>query len=345
MKKISLILVVAMLLTCMSVFTVSASAAEAPEDPPEDLEPITLKFGHYYAKGNFFDDLSNLFADTVEELSGGVMKVDVYTDSVLGNEEQLIEGAQGGTVDLIITGTLLQTTVPMLGIVQGPFLFENWEHAKTVMNGELGKEIYDKFEDGGMRAICTFPEGFREFVLVKPIRSMEDFKGYQMRMGPYQNMLALAHALGCAEQTSPMVDVFTSLQTGVYDGCDAVYTAITAYAWYEPANYVLETHHSFSSSCIAISSITWDKLSDAQKAILEEASAIVSEQAWAQAEEVEQEHKQAVIDEGVEIIEVDDEWRAQMKEATWSVWEDLFASVPGMEDLYNRIQAVAPSAQ
>ena len=346
-KTLSLILVAVMLMA----LALSGCGTEAPSqesttpqgstNPGTEVEPITLKFAHHYSTDSFFGQLAQTFSDTVAEMSGGAIDVQIFSDSVLGTEEQAIEALQGGTIDFTITGTMLQTTVPMLGLVQGPFLFENWEHAKTVMQGELGDRIYAMFEEGGLKAICTFGEGFREFVLVNPIYSMEDFQGYPMRMASYANMLALADALGCNTTGSPMGEVFTSMQTGVFDGCDAVYSAITSYSWQEVANYILESNHAFSSSAICISTKTWDKLTDAQKQILEEASAVVSDDAWAQAEQVEQEEKQKVIDAGCEIITPDEEFIEQMKEATYSVWEDMFAEVDGMEDLYNDIKALA----
>ena len=344
MKKfIALALVVIMMMALLAGCGAKDDPATASTDNSADsssAEPVVLKFGHHYANDGVFGDIANDFKATVEELSGGSIKVEVYSDGVLGTEEQLIEQLQGGTVDLTITGTMLQTTVPMLGLVQGPFLFKDWEHAKTVMTGELGEEIYAMFEQGGLKAICSFGEGFRHFVLVKPIESMDDFAGYRMRMASYKNMLALADALGCATTNSPMGEVFTSLQTGVFDGCDAVYTAITDYSWQEPANYVLESAHAFSASAICISTKTWDKLTDEQKAIIEEACVSVSDRAWAAAEQIEADAKASIADD-VEFIIPSEEFRNEMAEASYSVWEDMFASVEGMEDLYNRIQDAA----
>lgn len=336
MKKfLSLILAVVMVVAVFATTGASAVADDAK------VEPIKLTFGHHYANDSVFGDIVNNFADTVREMSDGAIDIQVFSDSALGTEMQLIEALQAGTVDFTLTGTMLQTTVPMLGIVQGPFLFESWEHAKNVMQGELGDQIYAMFEEGGLKAICTFGEGFREFVLVKPIYSMDDFAGYRMRMASYKNMLALATSLGCATTNSPMGDVFTSLQTGVFDGCDAVYSAITAYSWQEPAKYVLESNHAFSSSAICIATKTWETLTDAQKEVLEAASKVVSDQAWAAVEDVENEQKQIVADAGVEFIPVDEEFHKQMVEATFTVWEDMFANVPGMEELYYAIKDLA----
>lgn len=349
MKKITS-LVLAAIMVMMFFITACGSPSTAPATEPTapveaedktEMEPITLKFGHHYANEGVFGDIANNFKAAVEEKSNGAITVEIFSDGSLGTEEQLIEQLQGGTVDLTITGTMLQTTVPMLGLVQGPFLFESWEHAKKVMTGDLGKEIYAMFEQGGLKAICSFGEGFREFVLVEPINSMEDFSGYRMRMASYKNMLALADSLGCATTNSPMAEVFTSLQTGVFDGCDAVYTAVTDYSWFEPANYILESDHAFSASAICISTKTWDKLSDAQKAAIEEACVVVSDAAWAAAEQNEADAKQICVDEGVEIIEPSAEFHDQMVTATYKVWEDMFANVDGMEDLYNRIKAAA----
>ena len=65
-------------------------------------------------------------AELVEERSGGDVVIEVYPDRQLGEEREMVEGLQLGSVDMTVVSTgPLGSFVPEINILDLPFLFED----------------------------------------------------------------------------------------------------------------------------------------------------------------------------------------------------------------------------
>ena len=63
-------------------------AADAPSaDAAAEIEEITLTMADPATTGTFLTNNAQFFCDTVEELSGGKMKIDLFADGLLGTED------------------------------------------------------------------------------------------------------------------------------------------------------------------------------------------------------------------------------------------------------------------
>lgn len=78
--------------------TAPADSSAAPADSGE--AEYVLKLGDVLAEDHPHSQSYYWFADRVAELTGGKVKVEVYVNSSLGNQSDLVEGLSLGTVQI-----------------------------------------------------------------------------------------------------------------------------------------------------------------------------------------------------------------------------------------------------
>ena len=68
-------------------------------------KPIALKLGHAVAPEHPYHLGAMKFSELVAQRTKGRVKIDVYPSTQLGNERDMVEGLQLGTIDLVVTST------------------------------------------------------------------------------------------------------------------------------------------------------------------------------------------------------------------------------------------------
>jgi TRAP-type transport system periplasmic protein len=101
--------------------------------------------------------------------------------------------------------------------------------------------------------------------LNKPI-STPDLTGLKIRITPvYRDFF---QALGATVVQTPPGEVYTSLERGVVDGYGWPITGIFDLGWHEKTKYRVDPGFYTVEVSVLVNKTTWDKLSDAQKAVL-----------------------------------------------------------------------------
>src|SRR5437764_8677422 len=102
------------------------------------------------------------FAREVEKRTNGRYKVQNFYAGALGAERESLEGVQLGTLDLTMTSTgPVPNFVPDVAILDIPFLFRDYAHARAVLDGPIGQDLLKKFDAKGIKALAWGENGFR----------------------------------------------------------------------------------------------------------------------------------------------------------------------------------------
>jgi len=173
-----------------------------------------LKIGYATTQASHYGVGSTAFCDEVEKGTQGRYKCQQFPSSALGGEREMIEAVQLGTLDLVNTSTgPVGNFVPEVKIVDIPFLFRDYDHARKVMDGPIGQDILTKFPAKGLVALSWTENGFRHMTnskraIVKP----EDASGLKMRT--MENKVHMDGYRAFGIQPTPMAfpEVFGALQ-------------------------------------------------------------------------------------------------------------------------------------
>ena len=142
-----------------------------------------LKIGWTNAIDSHYGIMATTFNDEIAKRTDGRYKLQYFTMGALGGEREMLEAVQLGTQDMVITSTgPVGNFVAETRIVDIPYLFRDYDHARKVLDGPIGQDILTKFPAKGLVAITWMENGFRHITNNKrSIKTPEDVKGLKIR--------------------------------------------------------------------------------------------------------------------------------------------------------------------
>jgi tripartite ATP-independent transporter DctP family solute receptor len=167
----------------------------------------------------------------------------------------MVEGLQLGTIDLVVTSTgPLGGFVPKMFVVDLPFLFRDREHSYKVLDGPIGREIFEAFSAKGIKGLAFWENGFRQITNnVRPIEKPEDLKGIKIRTMENKVHLASFRAFGASPTPMAWSEVYTALQQKTIDAQENPIAIIYYQKIYEVQKYLALTGHFYSPTPLLMS--------------------------------------------------------------------------------------------
>ena len=134
------------------------------------------------------------------------IQLDVYDNGTLGNERDVIEGNQLGTVDVAITSFgVVSNFAALTAVMNLPFMFKDFDAVEAALNNSAMQPVWDQIESGaGLKFLGVYSQGFRHVVSNKGvITSLDDFKGLKIRVPEADLYVNTFTALGASPTRSP----------------------------------------------------------------------------------------------------------------------------------------------
>lgn len=228
---------------------------------------VVLKLAHVQPETHAFHKGSVKFAETLKEVSGGTMEVQLFPNGVMGNERDLLEALQIGSIDVVtVTSALTSKFSANYQVFSLPFLFDSYGDAFRVMDDE---SIREKLGGGlikkGIRPIAYWIGGARSYYGRTGVEALPDFKGKKVRTMEDPYYLSTWQSLGAIPTPLPFGEVYTALQTGLVDGAEGAINTYVSKKFYESAPNVAMVNYVYSVQPLHIAESRWRKLSDEQK--------------------------------------------------------------------------------
>jgi tripartite ATP-independent transporter DctP family solute receptor len=266
LKTLSSKILAGLLIPGMMLLAGAASAA--------DIQKRTLKFPSASNKGHPQVLGVQKFADLVAEKSGGKITVKPFPGGVLGADLQTVSAMQGGTVDLtVMNASLLAGNVKEMAVLDFPYMFNTAEEADAVLDGPVGRKLLDKLPEKGLVGLAYWDLGFREMQTNKrPITKAEDLQGLKMRVIPTPIYVEFMNATGANAVPMPFTETYTALEQGAIDGMTNPLLNIPDGKYNEVSKHLTLTNHMYTPQIVIASKRTWDKLSEEERKILQEAA-------------------------------------------------------------------------
>jgi tripartite ATP-independent transporter DctP family solute receptor len=237
-------------------------------------KPLSLKLGHAVAPVHPYHLGAVRFSELVAQRTGGKVKVEVYPSTQLGNERDMVEGLQLGTIDLVVTSTgPVGGFVPKMFVVDLPFLFRDRDHAYKVLDGPIGRDLLSALSAKSIRGLAFWENGFRQITNnVRPIEKPADLKGIKIRTMENKVHLAAFRAFGASPTPMAWSEVYTALQQRTIDGQENPIAIIHDHKLYEVQKYLALTGHFYSPALLLMSEKSFNRLSkDVQKIMVDTA--------------------------------------------------------------------------
>lgn len=298
-----------------------------------------IKIGYALAEDSHYGAGAKAFEESLKNSLGDQFTFRHFPSSGLGGEREVLEGLQLGTVEMTIAsdGTL-SNFVPEVGVLGIPFLLRDKDHARAVLDGEIGDEMLAKFENAGLHALAWGEQGFRHITSNRgPIETPADLEGLKIRTMENPVHIEAFRALGAAPTPMAWPEVIGALQQGAIDGQENPLSVIVSAKLNEVQKNLTLDGHVYSSTIILVSPSLWGNLDDEQKAAFEKAAddAVVAMRAYV--DEVDASGVAQMQDAGMTVNELSAEQKAAFREALaepYKAYEAQFG-----KELMDRIQA------
>lgn len=263
------------------------------------------------------------FAEKVEELSDGRIKIEVYTGGQLGDETTTIEQTQVGIIDIgrANAGPLTQFA-DSLGVFSFPFLFEDREHMRAALDSSLRDILFADLQESDLVGLAFYDAGARSFYSTNPIEDVADLKGKKIRVMQNDILISAFKKLGTSPTPLAASEVYSALQMGVIEGGENNVSTYVADGHYEVAKNFTLSEHLRIPGVLFMSKSSWDQLSAEDQKLIQQA-AIDSE--TVQLEEYDKFSQKAmdtVKEAGNNVIELSDEERTAFRENVQSLYDE-----------------------
>ncbi len=275
------------------------------------------------------------FAEQVYELSGGTMRIEVYSNSALGGDTELLESCMTGDIPFVVQNTAPQVSyMPRLALFDLPCVFDSIEELHEVMDNEAFMEkINEIYAESGLVLLGMSDQDFRVMSSNVAVTSLADFAGIKIRTMENSNHMAFWKAIGANPTPMSFSEVYIGLQQNTIDAQENPYEVIVSNKFYEQQDYVIQTNHLPHLLSLIVSEDFMATLSEEQQAIIHEAAEIACAYAREQAQERVADRIAICEANGTTIIEISDELKDEMRAASADLYEEIRAIVDD-DDLY-----------
>lgn len=332
-KRYFMIALAAVLALTMMCFTGCGGGGGEEEEAASSDEKIIIKVGHTDTEARTSHDALLWFADYMAEETDGKVEVEIYANSSLGDDTELMKSLSMGTVEMYIgAGNLNVVCGEKASFTQLPFVYDSFEAWQSGMMEKGGLEMLQEVcaEDGivvldqmynGQKTVLAVDKGFE---------SCADFEGFKIRVTPSDLNVAAWEALGANPTPISWGEVYTSLTQGTIDGVDHALGTFWDNKFYEKGKYITMTNHLYQALDVVTSQQFMDSLPDDVKEVFLAGVAEMSQMQRDAENELQAELQENLEGEGVTFVECSDEFMEEMKSKMDPVY-DIQREVSGAD--------------
>ncbi|WP_447955799.1 C4-dicarboxylate TRAP transporter substrate-binding protein [Vreelandella sp. EE7] len=261
--------------------------------------------------------------EAIEERSDGELTIQIFPNSQLGSDEDVVEQIRSGAnIAILIDAGRLSEYQPELGILSAPYLVENPEDYAQITSSPLYNDWVEGLaEQSGLRLLnYNWFQGSRQMLTQNEVNTPEDLSGVRVRTINSPVWVKTMEAMGATATPLPWSEVYSALQLGSIDGAEAQLTAAEGQNLHEVITHIAMTNHIHLMTGIATSDQWYQSLPEELRTILDEELLKAGDEAStaiAEAQAAVQERMEA---EGVTFTEID---RELFRERVSSVYEEL----------------------
>ena len=245
---------------------------------------FSFKFGHNQPVHHPLHIRAQEAADRIFAESKGRLEIKIFPNGQMGGDNDMLSQVRSGGIQMYTPASLgLSTLVPVAAINAIGFAFSDYNQVWAAMDGKVGAHVRANIEKVGLYALeKVWDNGFRHITTGgKPINTVQDMAGLKIRVPVSPLPISMFKGLGAAPGSLQFAELYTALQTKVYDAQENPLSIIQIAKMYEVQKYCSLTNHMWDGWWMIINGRAWKELPPDLQKILSGAfnDAIVKERA------------------------------------------------------------------
>ncbi|MEH6646550.1 DctP family TRAP transporter solute-binding subunit [Sulfitobacter sp.] len=310
--------------------TLSAGVASAACDDGE----IVIKLSHVTNTDKHPKGIAaSLLESRVNEEMNGKACMEVFPNSTLYNDDQVLEALLQGDVQMAAPSlSKFEQFTKQFRIFDLPFMFKNINAVDEFQNSETGQAMKESMTHRGLLGLAFWHNGMKQMSANKPLNLPSDADGLKFRVQNSDVLKAQMAAMGASPQPMAFSEVYGALQTGVVDGQENTWSNIYGQKFFEVQDGITETNHGIIDYMLVTSTDWFDGLPEDVRTQLSTIVAEVTEARNAESSSVNAAAKAAILEAGGVVREIDAADREAWVGAMKPVWAEFTADV-GQENI------------
>lgn len=292
-------------------------------------EQETQTYAWPLATSSTTDTITHIFAqafvEEVNRLSDGEIKIQVYPQSTLGGDRELLESCKDGDIPFIAQSPAPQVSfMPELCVLDAPCVYQTLDEARAAIDREsVQTDLNRIYEDAGYRLLGIADQGFRVMTTAKPFKGLESVKGQKIRTMENNFHIQFWKTLGANPSPMSFSEVYIGLQQGTIDAQENAYEIIVSAKLYEQQKYVVELNWLPDYITLIVSDKFFEGLPEETQELIMTAAENAQETARNSADDRIVQRKAYLIDEGLQFTEIEDETWDEMKSRCGTIYENI----------------------
>jgi C4-dicarboxylate-binding protein DctP len=211
------------------------------------------------------------FAEQVDARTKGKLKVTVFPNQQLGSDDQMLEMARKGELDLILIPTAkLSSAIPAMQYADLPFYFDSREELYAMLDGEPGRLLLAKMNSIDLIGLTFWENGFKQFTANTPIRAPDDFAKLRIRTMKSPLIADQFASLGAQPIPIDFHATYQALAEGAVDGQENPLVAIVGMRFHEVQKHLTLSNHAYLGYVFSASKHVFEKLSPDLREIIQQ---------------------------------------------------------------------------
>lgn len=248
----------------LCAFSMTAANTAAAE------EKVVLKAAHAASTSNTGHLAFEFLGKELAEQTNGRITLEIFPNSQLGSERELVESIQLGNVDMtFVSSAVLGNFNKQFFALDIPFIFKDRDSVYRVLDGKIGTDLLTSLEKVGIKGLGYWENGFRQLTNSKKvIKSPDDLAGMKMRTMENEVHIAAWKEVGANPAPLAFGELFTALQQGTFDAQEGPINLFYDMKFNEVQKFISMTNHVYSPWPVLINPDVFNRMSDADKTLL-----------------------------------------------------------------------------
>lgn len=271
----------------------------------------TLKFATLAPAGTTWVNLLEEWADEVERESKGRLVIKIYPGGVQGDEPDVLKKMRFGQLQGgAFTGHGIGQVYSPTRVLELPFLFNDIGEIDYVRE-QFMPQIAQGYRDNGYELVGWMEVGFIYFFSKQPVSTLDDLKARRIWNWQGDPMgKAFFDASGLSPVPLSIIDVYTSLSTGLIDTVYAPPLGAIAMQWFTKTGYITDLPMANGIGSLIVSRRFYQNLPQDLQKLLKRTGEATGEKLVSTTRADNAEALDILRERGVQFVEADENLRA-----------------------------------
>lgn len=269
--------------------------------PAGAMAAHVLKLATLAPQGSTWMEIVDDWSEELERESNGELKLKVYANGVAGDEPDVLRKIRFGQLHGgLFSGYGIGRIYSPARILEMPFFYEDIDEIDHV-RADLMPDLEKGFRRNGFELLGWMEVGFVRFFSHDPIESLDDLRTRRIWLWQGDQMAeAFFRATRIAPIPLSIIDVFTSLSTGLVDTVYSPPLAALGMQWFTKTRYVTNIPMANGIGGVLVSSREFNRLPRHLQELLRRTGKVVGERLVHETRRDNEDSLQVLRDHGLE---------------------------------------------